>query len=72
MPICPRHSKEMIRVQSAGLELVGSGWSTHQAYYEDWKCPECQFRLRQYYRVINAGGDRDELKVSEDSVSSTG
>jgi hypothetical protein len=54
-PQCPKHpGKEMIRV-GQGTEIRGSGWDTYRAYYEDFLCPDCQFRLRQYFKVLDVG-----------------
>lgn len=55
MPICSRHPDEqMIRV-CAGTETIGSGWDVHKAYYEDYVCQKCGFRVRQHFTIIDLG-----------------
>ena len=54
MPICPTHGKVMRRA-TVGAEVVGVGWDRHQAFYEDFICEECQFRVRVHYTIIDIG-----------------
>lgn len=62
MPICPKHpDKQMMRVYQ-GVETIGKGWDSHMAYFEDYLCPDCQFRLRLHYTIIQLGGvKKDEV-----------
>lgn len=61
MPICPRHNKEMPPV-FRGVEFQGEGWNRVPVYYEDHLCPECKFRVRNYFRIIHVGGGEDLRK----------
>jgi len=54
MPVCPKHGTEMIRCNQ-GTEIRGSGWNAHKAYFEEFICPECKFRLRAYYLIVDIG-----------------
>jgi hypothetical protein len=55
MPRCPKHpEKEMVRCNS-GVEKRGSGWNVYQAYFEDYICPTCGFRLRSYFLIMDVG-----------------
>lgn len=54
-PRCPKHpTKDMVRINQ-GIEVTGEGWNRHQAYYEDYLCEVCKFRLRLYYLIMDIG-----------------
>ena len=61
-PLCSKHpEKEMSRV-FCGAEIIGDGWNRHQAYFEDYLCELCGFRLRLHYTVIDIGRERSDGK----------
>ena len=62
MPQCTKHpGKEMVRCNQ-GFEIRGTGWNTYQAYYEDFVCPDCKFRLRLYYLVLSGGDVHEQIR----------